>query len=319
MQKVSIITTTYKHQDFIAQTIESVLAQTYTDWELLIWDDSPDAITRNIIQQYVQRHPDKITAWHHAPNKWIVANLNFLISQISSESNYIAFLEWDDFYTSDNLEKKIAIFNEYPDVKLVYNNLDFIDKNNKVFFTNFLRKAPFYLRNESLSKELFIKHETFYGSYSTLMIEKKILEEIPIRNITNDKLFGVSDRDLFFRICTKYNCYWLSESLTLYRRHAWNLSWQYIKLFDDLTKQIEEYRETGFITEKLFAKKLAFIHLLKSVSYLEKGERKKSLEALLKSTRLDPFANMVRKIWVLGLNIMPKQIIDLVLKRVIKR
>ena len=69
MPKVSIITTTYKHQDFIAQTIESVLAQTFTDRELLIGDDSPDDATWNIIQDYVKRYPEKIKARHHNPNK----------------------------------------------------------------------------------------------------------------------------------------------------------------------------------------------------------------------------------------------------------
>jgi len=93
MPKISIITTTYKHQDFIAQTIESVLAQTYTDWELLIGDDSPDNATWDIIQKYVDKYPDKIKAWHHSPNKGIVDNMNFLIEEASDESDYISFLE----------------------------------------------------------------------------------------------------------------------------------------------------------------------------------------------------------------------------------
>jgi len=93
MPKISIITTTYKHQDFIVHTIESVLAQTYTDWELLIGDDSPDNATWNIIKEYVNKYPDKIKAWHHSPNKGIVDNMNFLISQTSPDSDYISFLE----------------------------------------------------------------------------------------------------------------------------------------------------------------------------------------------------------------------------------
>ena len=50
MPKISIITTTYQHADFIAQTIESVLGQTYSDWEMLIGDDSPDDATWDVIQ-----------------------------------------------------------------------------------------------------------------------------------------------------------------------------------------------------------------------------------------------------------------------------
>jgi glycosyltransferase involved in cell wall biosynthesis len=69
MPKVSIIMTTYKHQSFIAQTIESILNQTFADWELLIGDDSPNNETRNIMQPYIEKHSSKIKAWHHHTNK----------------------------------------------------------------------------------------------------------------------------------------------------------------------------------------------------------------------------------------------------------
>ena len=93
MSKVSVITTTYKHQDFIAQTIESVLDQSYTNRELFIGDDSPDDATWNIIQDYVKKYPKKIKARHHNPNKGIVANMNFLMQQSSLDAEYISFLE----------------------------------------------------------------------------------------------------------------------------------------------------------------------------------------------------------------------------------
>jgi glycosyltransferase involved in cell wall biosynthesis len=93
MPKFSIITTTYKHEQFITETIESVLSQSFSDWELLIGDDSPDDATWGIIEPYMQKYPDKIRAWHHTPNRGIVDNMNFLISQVDPSSEYITFLE----------------------------------------------------------------------------------------------------------------------------------------------------------------------------------------------------------------------------------
>lgn len=69
MTQISIITTTYNHQDFIGQTIQSILDQSMTNRELLIGDDSPNDETWKIIQKYVQQYPNKIKAWRHAPNK----------------------------------------------------------------------------------------------------------------------------------------------------------------------------------------------------------------------------------------------------------
>lgn len=319
MSKISIITTTYKHEDYVTQTIESVLSQKFTDWELLIWDDSPDNKTWDIIQVYTAKYPDKIKSWHHKENKWIVDNLNFLLDKVSIESEYIAFLEWDDLFTSDNLEEKIKIFNTNPEVGLVYNNLDFINSDWDIFYKNFLKKAPFYLKNQKLSKIDFIKNETFYWSYSTLMIKKEILEKEKILNPTTDKLYTVSDWDLFFRIATKYNCYWIEKSLTLYRRHEWNISSQYMKLFNDLEIQINEYLKTWFIDKKLFKIKLSFINLLRSVAYLEKIDRKNSIKHLLKSIRLSPFTNIIYKKWIFIINLLPKYFIKLILKKIIKR
>lgn len=319
MPKISIITTTYKHQDYISQTIESILCQTFTDWELLIWDDSPDDETWNIIQSYVEKYPDKIKARHNSPNKWIVGNMNFVLEKVSNESEYIAFLEWDDIFTSDNLEEKIKIFEKYSEVWLVYNNLDFINWNLEIFYSNALRKAPYYLKNQKLSKLDLMKYETFYVSYSTLMIKKEILEKEKIVNPTDDKLYSVSDWDLFFRISTQYNCYWIEESFTLYRRHDCNISSNNLKLFNDLEIQINEYLKNWFINEYLFNIKLSFIYLLKSVAYLEKSDKKNCFVCLINSIKLSHFTNIVYKIWIFIINLLPKKVIKYILKKLIKR
>jgi len=319
MPKISIITTTYKHEDFIAETIESVLSQTFTDWELLIWDDSPDDKTWNIIQEYVKKYPDKIKAWHHSINKWIVDNLNFLIEKISKESEYIAFLEWDDIFKNNNLEKKLEIFQKYPEVKLVYNNLDFINKNWKIFHTDFLKKAPFYLKNNKLSKEDFIKYETFYGSYSSLMIEKKVLFKEKILNPTQDKLYSVSDWDLFFRIATKYNCYGIKESLTLYRRHNTSVSQNNLKLFNDLEIQMNEYLKNWFVNIKLYNFKMSFISILKSVSYIENNQKILAFKELYNSLKHNIFSYPIYKLAIIFFLISPNKLNKIILSKLIKR
>jgi hypothetical protein len=58
--------------------------------------------------------------------------MNFLLEKVSNESEYIAFLEGDDMFTLNNLEEKIKIFEKNKDVKLIYNNFDYIDKNNSI-------------------------------------------------------------------------------------------------------------------------------------------------------------------------------------------
>ncbi|MDD2565500.1 MAG: glycosyltransferase [Candidatus Gracilibacteria bacterium] len=318
MPKVSIITTTYKHEKFISQTIESILNQTFSDWELLIGDDNGPDKTYEVALEYSKKDP-RIKVWKHKNNLGIVGNTNFLLSKVSIESEYIAFLEGDDLFIPDNLEKKLGIFNKFPEVGLVYNNLDFINDRGEVIATNILKKAPFYLKNSKLTKEQLIKYETFYVSYSTLMFRKDILLKEKINNPTDDKLYSVSDWDLFFRISTMYNCYGIEDSMTLYRRHAGNLSGQYLKLFNDLEIQITEYLKNGFIDKKLFDYKLAFIYILRAVAYLEIMDRKNSVGCIIKSLKISPLSNLYYKVGILGINILPGFLIKKILNIFIKR
>jgi glycosyltransferase involved in cell wall biosynthesis len=159
MSHITIITTTYKHQEFVARTIDSVISQTRTDWTLLIGDDSPDDATREIIQSYVSKYPEKIKARHHTPNKGIVDNMLFLIDHIPSHTTHIAFLEGDDMMTSDNLSKKMNIFAQYPGLGMVYSDMSFIDAGDHVILPslNTFRKIPVYI-DKTLSIDEIIRH-----------------------------------------------------------------------------------------------------------------------------------------------------------------
>ena len=116
MPSVSIIVTTYRHESFIERTLQSLLDQTYTDLEILIGDDSPDEKTWRIIESFIENHPGIIRAWHHTSNKGIVGNMNFLIEQVHSKSSYIAFLEGDDMWSRNYLEKKLSIWKDHPGI-----------------------------------------------------------------------------------------------------------------------------------------------------------------------------------------------------------
>jgi glycosyltransferase involved in cell wall biosynthesis len=131
MPKISIITTTYKHEKFIAQAIESVLGQSFADWELLIGDDNSPDNTFEIAQSYADRD-SRIRVWRNESNIGIVGNMNMLARYISPWIEYITFLEWDDVYTSENLQLKINVFEKYWDVWFVYSNFIKIDSCSHV-------------------------------------------------------------------------------------------------------------------------------------------------------------------------------------------
>lgn len=221
MPFISIITTTYKHQDFIAQTIESILSQSFTDWELLIGDDSPDNPTWEIIQEYVQKYPDKIKAWHHSPNKGIVGNMNFLLEQMNPESQYVAFLEGDDIFTPNNLEEKMKFFELFPEKNFVYTGWSKIDAEGMVIEKDACKK---FYQNLSLAEMIDIQ-KNFIHSFGCVAFKKGILNKIfPLVSPNKEKMFGNLDYFTWLKLLPIIHFGYIQENLLFYRIHTNNFS-----------------------------------------------------------------------------------------------
>lgn len=113
---VSIITLTYNHEEYISKCIESVISQTYADWEEIIIDDGSSDRTREIIASF----KDKRIRYYHLEHRgfdYIGENYNYALRLCRGE--YIAILEGDDFWPKDKIEKCVKFFND-PEVIMVY-------------------------------------------------------------------------------------------------------------------------------------------------------------------------------------------------------
>ncbi len=299
---VSVIMTTYKHQHYIGQAIDSVIAQNFTDWELLIGDDSPTQETREVIQHYVKKYPKKIFARHHNPNKWIVANNNFLLEQANPASDYIAFLEWDDVWTTDYLSTKLTVFTTYPQTALVYNNLDIINSHSVVTKQNYFAHMTKVLRNETLTPLEFLTGK-YYHSYSTLMMKKEMLAQYPIVTLTENKHYITSDWDLFWNVAINYPVYWVEKILTLYRIHAKNNSKNLAKLYENILLSTKKVIDTYHVQPDTNVRfKQTMLHVI--ISFFS-GNRMATFRFLVRSFFLDKTTKCMQRVWLLLLNCLP--------------
>jgi glycosyltransferase involved in cell wall biosynthesis len=121
---VSIITPSYKSEKFISQTIESVLAQTYQNWEMVIVDDvSPDN-SNEVIKQYV-KNDNRIKLIKLEKNSGPAVARNRAIEE--AQGRYIAFLDADDLWKPNKLEKQLA-FMDANELALSYSSYELIDE-----------------------------------------------------------------------------------------------------------------------------------------------------------------------------------------------
>ena len=101
---VSIITPTFNSERFIAETIVSVQAQTYQDWEMIIVDDCSTDRTAEIVASF-QEKDSRIKYFHNATNKGSAFSRNLALQ--NAKGKWIAFLDSDDLWHPEKLEKQI--------------------------------------------------------------------------------------------------------------------------------------------------------------------------------------------------------------------
>ncbi len=117
--QISVLMPTYDHAAFIQRAIDSLLAQTLADWELVIVDDgSPDG-TRDVVAPYLD---DPRITYHRLPhNHGLGAALNYALDRARSEM--IAYLPSDDVYYAEHLATLVRLLGEHPGTELVYSGV----------------------------------------------------------------------------------------------------------------------------------------------------------------------------------------------------
>jgi len=166
MPKVSVIIPVFNGERFVGDAIESVLAQTYRDFELIVVDDGSTDQTAQKIKQY----GDKLT-YLYQPNSGGANAQN--LGATHAQGEYLAFLDSDDRWYSNKLEVQVEAMDTNPQAGLIYSDVDLIDEEG-----NLLEKG--YLTRRSKKKERL--PESTIGNHlfpypSTVLLRKDVFEK----------------------------------------------------------------------------------------------------------------------------------------------
>lgn len=197
--KVSIISPSYNTGEFISETIESVLSQTYCDWELLIVDDCSTDNTDEIVRRFLR--DERIKYFKNEKNSGAAASRNWALRE--AKGKWIAFLDSDDLWKPEKLEKQVA-FMEKNDYHFSYTNYSEIDvegRKNGISVTGPKR----------ITKTGFFNY--CWPGCLTVMYDRGVVDLIQIADIKKN-----NDYAMWLKVCKKADCYLLNEDLALYRR-----------------------------------------------------------------------------------------------------
>lgn len=219
--KISIITASYNYAEYLEDAIKSVINQSYADWELIIVDDGSSDNSLEIIKKYYEID-GRIKLYQHEnhQNKGLTETIKYGISKATGD--WIAFLESDDYFSPDNLLKKVAIIKKEPNVKLIFNQVKFLyseeDKPNLELKLKRFNKKQKELANKSYPRNMF---KDFYRNnsiltFSCVMVQSKELQTANFEAPVDSML----DWWLWIHLAYKNDFYFLNEELTCWRLHS---------------------------------------------------------------------------------------------------
>ena len=117
MPKISIITPAYNCEKYLEQSVDSVLSQTWQDWELLIIDDCSKDNTYALMQELAKKD-ERIRILQNPQNSGAAATRNNGVRQAAGE--WIAFIDSDDLWEPDKLEKQMTLLLKIREAALVF-------------------------------------------------------------------------------------------------------------------------------------------------------------------------------------------------------
>lgn len=195
---------TYNRAHYIGQAIDSVLSQSFSDWELLIVDDASTDTTEEIVRSY---EDSRIVYIKNESNLGITKNRNKALSLAKGE--YIAVLDSDDYWIDNaKLEKQVAFLDAHPMYALVGTQMEIVDSAGKKIKKEYFPTMDFLIRILLLLKNMF--------AHSSVLYRRK---EILNLGGYDDTLPIWEDYDLWLKIGRSYKFANLSTCATAYRTH----------------------------------------------------------------------------------------------------
>jgi glycosyltransferase involved in cell wall biosynthesis len=257
---VSVVIPMYNAAAFIGQTVESVLAQTYHPLEVIVVDDGSHDNSAAIVEQWAGENRVRLV---HQKNAGVSAARNKGLAM--TRGRYIAFLDADDIWLEDNLEKKVRLLEQQPEVGLVHSDAAVIDENGRPTGEVKAGKAGHLL-------EPLLRWEgTCIPAPSSMLVRKEVLEAV---GGFDPQLSTAADQEFFFRVAAKYRIGRVPGVTWQYRIHGNNMHQDLALMERDHILAYRKASEHGLFASRNYRRQcFANLYLILAGSWWVQGNR----------------------------------------------
>jgi glycosyltransferase involved in cell wall biosynthesis len=214
--KVSVCIPLFNHARFLPEAIESVLAQTLREFEIIIVDDGSQDDGLQIAQAYAARYPNKVRVFTHPSNRNLGISETINLALEKSAGVYVSGVAPDDLLNPDKLEKQVAFLDLNPRIEWLYAQACCVDENNRVLPGRALFGTD--LTKEADPLESLIRTNVIPGM--TVLCRRQFMLDVG----SHERGLLYSDWDIWARALAKSESAFLPSSVARYRIHGTNTS-----------------------------------------------------------------------------------------------
>ena len=242
---VSVIMNCHNGEKYLREAVDSVIAQTYNNWELILWDNHSTDKTSDIIKSYT----DSRIYYHYADTFTTLGKARNAAINVSN-GEIIAFLDADDIWLKEKLTKQIPLFRDKDIGIVICNSYLFNEKN---------QKRQFYKKNKPKVGKVF---RELLGSYNismpTAVVRRAALDSLDHNFDENFNM--IEEYDLFIRLSYNWSLGYVDEILAKWRAHSLSWTWSHSYLFPKERKLLlVKYRNYFSNFEDLYAEEIILI------------------------------------------------------------
>ncbi|HNW26158.1 MAG TPA: glycosyltransferase [Candidatus Gastranaerophilaceae bacterium] len=220
-KKVSVITASYNYAEFLKEAVESVIAQTYTNWELIVVDDGSTDNSVEVIKEFCARD-ERIKFFRHLEGENRGLKETLILGIEKATGDYIAFLESDDIWEQNCLEEKIKVAAQYPEAKIIFSDVDLF--GNEEIIEDYARY--FELNDRILSSKKYpanlfsaFSFQNVIPTFSCAVVEAETLKKADF----NPTVEAFLDHWVWAHLAYDNKFYYINQRLTRWRMHTTSL------------------------------------------------------------------------------------------------
>jgi len=237
-QTISILMNCYNGDEYLTEALDSILAQTYAHWNLIFVDNKSTDRSKEVVNSYL---PDKRiiyleTSYHMKLGEAREFGLT------KCQGDYLCFLDTDDYWLPDKLDRQITLMKENPDVLISYTGYKNIDENGKILKAYKLKHQKGDLFGKNISR--------YEVNFQTVMISNKAFAKVS-KPFFDPALSYSPDHNLVMRILAQGEGLSIPDVLVGYRVRSGSLSTKTIALWGvEMEYTYKQLDELGYLSAK---------------------------------------------------------------------